>query len=129
VAAIVLIALAAQPIIASRQTFLAIRAEESGDLAVAESHYRAAIAHSSASQDAQFGLPRTLCKQERFEECIAQSRIAANYVDEAELYLLRARALRDLGRSEQAQVELERARGRFPFSKALEREGAKERYE
>lgn len=118
-AAIIFIYFAAQPLIASRQTVLGAQAERSGDLPVAEIHYRNAIAHSAASQDAHFGLTRTLCKQDRFAACVAQSAIAARYVDEAELYLLRSRALRDLGRDSEAERELERARERFPFSNAL----------
>ena len=121
VAAVLILAIVWRPFVASGLLFRGERAEAIGDFTSAEADYRYALQLQPTLQDAHFDLTRTLCKQSRLAECLAQSNITAKYVDEAELYLLRARALAQLNRPAEAASELERARRRFPFAKALEK--------
>ena len=117
--AALLLWMALPPLFASRAIYRGTQAELQNETVRATSGYQAALRWQPASPDANFNLTRALCKQGALEACWQQSERARRYVDEAELYVLRARCLEAQGRFLEAGVELARARERFPFSKAL----------
>jgi hypothetical protein len=121
VLAALLLWMALPPLLASRAISRGMQAELQNDPVRAISGYQAALRWQPASPDANFNLTRALCKQGALDACWSQSEHARRYVDEAELYILRARCLEAQGRFLEAGVELAQARERFPFSKALQK--------
>lgn len=97
-------------------------AEGRADWSAAERWNRAALTADPASRDARFNLSRVLCESNQFAECYAESDRALAWVNEAELHLIRVRALEMLGHASMAQSELENARRQFPWSEDLQTE-------
>jgi Flp pilus assembly protein TadD len=81
--------------------------------------YRAALRWEPSSPDANFNLVRALAKAGDVSGALAQSRAAARYVNEPELYILRSRILQNAGRKIEARHELEEALQLFPYSEEL----------
>jgi len=81
--------------------------------------YRAALGWKPSSPDANFNLVRSLAAAGDYSGALAQSRVAARYVNEPELYLLRSRILQNADRQLEARHELETALQLFPYSEQL----------
>jgi Flp pilus assembly protein TadD len=84
--------------------------------------YRAALRWDPSSPDANFNLVRALAKAGDVSGALAQSKAAARYVNEPELYILRSRILQNADRKNEARRELEEALQHFPYSEELRRE-------
>jgi hypothetical protein len=84
----------------------------------------AGIAVDPAATDARFDLVRVLCEAGEYESCWRESERALPWVNEAELHLLRVRALEAMGRDSAAANELAAARRTFPWAKDLRTEQA-----
>jgi hypothetical protein len=97
-------------------------AESRADWTAAERWDRAALRTDPASRDARFNLVRALCESAHYDACFAESDSALAWVNEAELHLIRVRALEMLGRADAAEIELLAARRQFPWSTDLQQE-------
>jgi hypothetical protein len=124
--AIVLVAAAGATLYASYAVAAGVSAEGRADWAGAERLDRAALRVDPASRDAQFNLVRALCQSGRFEACFDESDRALAWVNEAELHLIRVRALEMLGRDTAAREELLDSRAQFPWSAELQQEQIEE---
>lgn len=111
--------LAAPPVISDYLLARGERFENRGELGRAIASYRSAIRWYSPSTDAQFNLTRALAKHGRLEDALKQSAEAARYVNEPELWLLRARILSAIGLPDVASRELRTKSAAFPYSKEL----------
>ncbi|MGD0841831.1 MAG: hypothetical protein ABSA32_11785 [Candidatus Acidiferrales bacterium] len=124
--AIVLVAAAGATLYASYAVAAGVAAEGHADWAAAERWDRAALRVNPASRDAHFNLVRVLCQSGRFDACLDESDRALSWVNEAELHLIRVRALEMLGRDAAAREELLDARAQFPWSAELQQEQIEE---
>ena len=122
VLAIALLSAAGATLYASYAVAAGVAAESRGDWAAAERWDRAALRVDPASRDARFNLVRVLCQSERYGACFDESDRALAWVNEAELHLIRVRALEMLGRDEDARRELSDSRAQFPWSWELRQE-------
>lgn len=120
--AIVLLLAAVANAASSYAVFAGERAEQLAQMPDAERWLRRAIAIDAGSQDARFDLVRVLCESGDYRGCWLESEIALQWVNEAELHLLRVRALEAMGRDSLARRELDAARRQFPWSDELLRE-------
>jgi putative inorganic carbon (hco3(-)) transporter len=115
---------AIRPLIASYNVAIAQQRESLGDLHGAEMTLRKAIKTYPASATAQFDLVRILGKQERYAEALEQSHRAEPWMAEPELFLLRSRILRAMGREDEANRTVHESAERFPYSELLVEEKA-----
>ena len=93
--------------------------EHRGSLESSLVAYRAALRWRPTSPDANFDLVRAVAKTGDYSAALAQSSIAARYVNEPELYILRSRILQNAGRESDARRELVAAVRLFPYSTEL----------
>ena len=112
------------PLAASYQLAKAERNENEGQLQLSVAAYRAALRWQPSSPDANFSLARVLANSGDLDGALAQSIVAANYVDEPELYILRSRILANAGRDDEARRVLDAAVPVFPYSTDLRDEAA-----
>jgi hypothetical protein len=124
--AIVLVAAGGATLYANYAVAAGVAAEGRADWAAAERWDRAALRADPASRDAHFNLVRVLCQSARFHACLDESDRALAWVNEAELHLIRVRALETLGRDAAAREELLGARAQFPWSAELQQEQIEE---
>ena len=115
---------AAINLLSSHAIFAGERAEDLAQWTRAQQQLRMAIAVDPAATDARFDLVRVLCEAGEYESCWHESERALPWVNEAELHLLRVRALEAMGRDSAAANELTAARRTFPWSKDLRTEQA-----
>jgi hypothetical protein len=120
--AIALSAAASATLFASYAVAAGNAAESRADWSAAEHWDRAALRADPASRDARFNLVRVLCESAQYDACFAESDGALAWVNEAELHLIRVRALEMLGRAGAAEIELRAARREFPWSADLRQE-------
>lgn len=113
---------AAINLLSSYAIFAGERAEDLAQWAQAQHKLRLAIAIDPAAGDARFDLVRVLCEAGEYESCWRESEHALPWVNEAELHLLRVRALEAMRRDGDAADELAAARREFPWSKDLRSE-------
>ena len=118
---------AIRPLIASYNVAIAQQRESLGDLHGAELALHMAIRTFPSSATAQFDLVRILGKQERYAEALEQSKRAERWMAEPELFLLRSRILRAMGREEEANRTVRESAERFPYSILLAEEKAANR--
>ena len=97
-------------------------AEDRGTLESSLASYRAALRWKPSSPDANFDLVRALAKTGDDSAALAQSTMAARYLNEPELSILRSRILHNAGRDGDARRELVTAARRFPYSAQLRHE-------
>jgi len=114
--------LALAPLVVSYKLAEGESDEEQNRLGAAQEDYRAVLRWDRSSSDANFELVRVMAKLGDYNGALEQSRIAARYVNEPELYLLRARILENAGLDVAARNELEAAVRLFPYAKVLQRE-------
>jgi hypothetical protein len=112
------------PLAASYQVARGGLEEDSNNLAAARAAYARALRWEPASADANFSLVRVLAEIGDPTSALEQSKTAARFVNEPELYLLRSRILANAGLSSEARQEAEQALARFPYSSALRDEVA-----
>ena len=98
------------------------QAEEHGDWTRAEHWDRAALRFDPAQRDARYNLVRVLAESRQYQASLEESEKALDWVNEAELHIIRIRVLPMVGQPQQAREELDRARREFPWSQALRRE-------
>src|SRR6185437_2521699 len=98
------------------------RAEDRGDWTRAERWDRAALKFDAAQRDARYNLVRGLARSGQYQASLAESEKALAWVNEAELHIIRIRVLPMVGKTQQAQEELTRARKEFPWSEELRQE-------
>ena len=115
---------AIRPVSASYKVAIAQQRESLGDLHGAEMTLRKAIKTYPASATAQFDLVRILGKQERYADALEQSHRAEPWMAEPELFLLRSRILRAMGREDEANRTVHESAERFPYSELLAEESA-----
>jgi O-antigen ligase len=115
---------AIRPLVASYNVAIAQRRESFGDLEGAELVLRRAINLYPANSTAQFDLVRVLAKRERYADALEQSHRAEPWMAEPELFLLRSRILRAMGRADAANRTLHESAERFPYSTLLAEEKA-----
>jgi O-antigen ligase/polysaccharide polymerase Wzy-like membrane protein len=120
--ALALMAAAGSTLFASYAVAAGDAAESRADWSAAQRWDRVALRVDPASRDARFNLVRALCQSEQYAACFAESERALAWVNEAELHLIRLRALEMLGRAADAQQELLDARREFPWSADLQHE-------
>jgi O-antigen ligase len=97
-------------------------AEDRGDWAQAERWDRTVLRFDPAERDARYNLVRVLAQEENYQASFAESEKALQWVNEAELHIIRIRILPMLGKRQQAQDELVRAQKEFPWSQELQQE-------
>jgi tetratricopeptide (TPR) repeat protein len=100
------------------------QAEDRGDWTRAERWDRAALRFDPAQRDARYNLVRVLARSGQYQASLAESEKALDWVNEAELHIIRIRVLPMAGKTQQAQDELTRARKQFPWSQRLQQESA-----
>jgi len=115
---------AIRPLSASYNVAIAQQREARGDLPGAEMALYKAIKTYPASATAQFDLVRILGKQERYADALEQSHRAEPWMAEPELFLLRSRILRAMGREDEANRTVHESAERFPYSELLAEESA-----
>jgi hypothetical protein len=120
--ALTLVAAAGATLFSSYAVAAGNAAEARADWPAAERWDRAALRADPASRDANFNLVRVLCESAQYDACFAESDRALAWVNEAELRLIRVRALEMLGRAAAAQQELLNARREFLWSPDLQHE-------
>ena len=98
------------------------RAEDRGDWTRAERWDRAALKFDAAQRDARYNLVRVLARSGQYQASLAESEKALAWVNEGELHIIRIRVLPMVGKTQQAQEELTRARKEFPWSEELRQE-------
>jgi hypothetical protein len=98
------------------------QAEDRGDWTRAEHWDRATLKFDPAQRDARYNLVRVLAESGQYRASLAESEKALDWVNEAELHIIRIRVLPMVGKTHQAQEELTRARKEFPWSKQLQQE-------
>jgi hypothetical protein len=111
-------------LLSSHAIFAGERAEDLAQWTRAQQQLRLAIAVDPAATDARFDLVRVLCEAGEYESCWHESERALPWVNEAELHLLRVRALEAMARDSAAANELAAARRTFPWAKDLRTEQA-----
>ncbi|HEY3926993.1 MAG TPA: O-antigen ligase family protein [Candidatus Koribacter sp.] len=82
-------------------------------------HYEQAIRYAPADPDANFYLARALANSGRPTAALAQTQIAQHWMDEPELYELRARIQLQLGERGEAVATVQEGLRRFPYSAGL----------
>ena len=110
---------ALSPLAASYQLAQGVSQESNQHFQPALASYQSALRLQPSSPDANFNLVRALAETGDFERALAQSAAAESYVNEPELFLLRARILQNQGRDDEALRELNRGLLNFPYSKQL----------
>lgn len=115
---------AIRPLMASYNVAIAQQRESHGDLQAAEMGLRKAVKIHPLTATAQFDLVRILGKQGRYAEALEQSHRAEPWMAEPELFLLRSRILRAMGREEEANRTVHESAERFPYSELLAEEKA-----
>ncbi|HEY1800586.1 MAG TPA: tetratricopeptide repeat protein [Terriglobales bacterium] len=100
------------------------QSEDRGDWMRAERWDRAVLRFDLAQRDARYNLVRVLARSGQYQASLAESEKALDWVNEAELHIIRIRVLSMVGKTQQAQEELTRAREEFPWSKQLQQESA-----
>lgn len=110
---------AAAPAVASHYVHRAQSLETQSREAEAVSAYRQALRLDRTNPDAHFYLARALANSGGLEAALEQTRAAQHWVDEAELYDLRIKILRAMGRPSDAWRESQEGLRRFPFSQTL----------
>ncbi len=98
------------------------QAEDRGNWARAEGLDRTVLRLNPAQRDARYNLVRVLAKSGKYQASLSESEKALDWVNEAELHVIRIRVLPMLGRTQQAREELTHAREEFPWSKRLQQE-------
>jgi hypothetical protein len=98
------------------------QAEDRGNWARAEGLDRTVLRLDPAQRDARYNLVRVLAKCGKYQASLSESEKALDWVNEAELHVIRIRVLPMLGRTQQAREELTHAREEFPWSKRLQQE-------
>lgn len=98
------------------------QAENHGNWARAERWDRGALRFDPAQRDARYDLVRVLAESGQYQASLQESEKALDWVNEAELHIIRIRILPMVGKTQQAQEELARARKEFPWSEQLQRE-------
>lgn len=98
--------------------------EDRGQLESALVDYRTALRWEASSADANFDLVRVVAKVGDYSGALAQSKVAARYVNEPELSILRSRILQNAGQNREALNEVESAIRIFPYSVDLREEAA-----
>jgi len=111
-------------LVGSFQLAQGLNDEKEDRLAAATEDYRQALRWEPASQDANFNLVRTLAKAGDDSSALAQATIAAHFVNEPELFLLRSRILQNQGRYCEAGREIQNALQLFPYAQELRDEAA-----
>lgn len=116
---IVLLVVVMRPAIASYHVHegLAWEAQSSDQRAVEE--YAAALRWDRTNADAEFYLARALANSGRTQDALEQARIAQYWLDEPDLWELRARILVQMGHKQAALAELDDGLRRFPYSSLL----------
>ena len=104
------------------------QSEDRGDWMRAERWNRAVLRFDPAQRDARYNLVRELAKSGQYQTSLAESEKALDWVNEAELHIIRIQVLPMLGKAQQAQEELMQARKDFPWSKQLQQESAPDRH-
>lgn len=97
-------------------------AEDRNDWTQAERWDRAVLKYDPANRDAHYNLVRVLAQEGNYQASLTESEDALHWVDEAELHLIRIRILPMVGKTQQAEQELLRARKEFPWSEELQQE-------
>jgi O-antigen ligase len=110
------------PLAASYQLAKGNTEEDANHLEAARDAYSAALCWDHTSADANFNLTRVLAEMENYPAALEQAKHAAIYVDEPELYLLRARILANVGRPSEARQQTRQALARFPYADVLRQE-------
>ena len=95
------------PLVASYELAKGESEENQGRLQSSLQAYRSALRWEPTSPDANFDLVRTAAKGGDFAGALAQSRLAKQYVNEPELYILRSRILQLAGQESEARHEVE----------------------
>jgi hypothetical protein len=119
---IVCLDLSVRQLAASHRVATAQQRESLGDVQGAEHSLRAAIDSWDNNATAQFDLVRILAKQERYVDALAQSERAERWIMEPELFLLRGRILKAMGRDVEAKALIADSAKRFPYSEDLRQE-------
>ena len=96
---------------------LAFEAQSSDPAAARE--YQKAIALDATNPDAQFYLARAMANAGDSNRAYLQTQIAEHWVDEPDLYVLRARILVQMSKRNLALAILQQAHKRFPHSEEL----------
>jgi O-antigen ligase len=112
--------LAVQPAIASYWTAVGVRSEDRQHYSLAIDAYQRALAHDATSPDAHFNLARSLAMSGDLEGGLRASDDALRWVDEPELYLMRAYMRENQDDYPGAVRELAAGLRLFPFSLKLQ---------
>jgi len=107
------------PLAASYETGKGESEESSGRLESSRAADCAALRWEPWQADANFNLVRVLAKMGDYRGALEQAGVAAQYVNEPELYILRSRILEKAGRSGEARGEIEAGVRAFPYSVEL----------
>jgi hypothetical protein len=98
------------------------QAEDRAGWTRAERWDRAALRFDPAQRDARYNLVRVLAESGQYQASLTESEKALDWVNEAELHIIRIRVLPMVGKTQQAQEEQARARKEFPWSQELQQE-------
>lgn len=110
------------PAFASYYVMQGRESEGTGDTQRAIAAYRRALRFDPRSDAARFNLTRALATAEQYPEALAASYAAERYVNEPELWLLRARIFESQGDISGARSTLVHAISRFPYAEVLQKE-------